>query len=44
MPIPGGAGMIGMQEDPKNAIENMFEIGEVATGDQSAAPMNFNRP
>lgn len=39
-PIPGGAGMIGLQENPKNDIDDMFQFEEVGAGDQSAAPLN----
>ena len=44
VPIPGGAGLIGYKEDPKSAIDDMFQIEELGAGDQSAAPMNFHRP
>jgi hypothetical protein len=43
LPIPGGAGIIGGGIDMPQNVENMFEVGEIATGDQGAAPMNFNR-
>jgi len=32
-PIPGGAGMIGLQENPKNDIDDMFQFEEVGAGD-----------
>ena len=41
LPIPGGAGMIGQQENPKNQIDDMFQFEEVGAGDQSAAPINY---